>query len=78
MKNLYAYDAGYADGQKWAIAPKGPPDAWHEATIHATGQTAFGLRCGLTDKAIAERGSAWAAACQEYNRGCADGLSSHE
>ncbi len=74
MSNIYAYDAGYADGQKWVAPHKVPVGTWHDVTIHSIGATAFGLRCGLTDEAIVGRGPAWDAACDEYNRGCVEGV----
>lgn len=74
MANIYAYDAGYADGRQWDRPDKVFKGGWHDATIKAIGVAAFGLRCGLTDKEIFERGRWWDAACGEYDRGCTDGV----
>lgn len=74
MSNLYAYDAGFSDAQRWDSTERALDGKWHELTINQLGAAAFGVHCGLQDGEVVARGKAWQAACDEYDRGFVEGL----
>lgn len=70
-----AYEAGFTDGQSWNYAPEEVRvEGWAKGTIAARGEREFGLHVGLSEEQIAQRGEAWKQACEDYDRGCVDGI----
>ena len=81
-KHSTAYLAGQHDGRDWDV-PHGTGElhealrdlatsreGFDDATINAIGFAEFGRLCGLTERQIGARGSAWTRACRVYDRAC--------
>ena len=75
-----AMAAGYRDGIEWARENpelKPTPGGWDEACINALGAAHFGRICGLSESEVSDRGEAWRAVCDAYNRGGEAGVEDH-